>query len=265
VWELLLEGCASLLGLTVRRSRGLLVVTCVVLGTVSVISVELWGASGLLVMLGLLTFAALVGLEVISARDALWRAACLSLEDPRQVPPDLAASVDLRSRTGLALRRLGLALDNVRRGRYDVAHDALPRIDRALLRADELRLFHAVRAMISIGLDDRATAAQLALAALPTGSEELDRQLGRAVIADAWHQPERLRAIHAAWGSAGIAPEHDGTLGRLHRLTRLRIDERLLDGVGAIEARTLSSEARAVGDEDLAADLESRARESAYR
>jgi len=265
VWEILLEQCASLLGLTVRRSRGALVVACIVLGAFNLIAIELWRTNGLVITLGLLAFAAMVGLQVAGARDALWRAACLPLDDPRQPPPDLATFKDHLPPTAHALRRLGTALDDVRRGRYTVANDALPRIDRALLRAEELRLFNAVRAMISIGLDDLPNAAQLANAALPTGSEELDMHLGRAVIAEAWHQPERLRAIHAAWDGAGIAPDQDGTLGRLHRLTRLRIDERLLEGLDATEARTLSSEARAVGDEDLAADLESRARARAYR
>lgn len=167
--------------------------------------------------------------------------------------------------TARALRRLGDAVNDVRRGRYEVALEAIPRIDRALLRVEEIRLLDAVRAMISLGLDDRRTAAQLAATALPTGSEDLDACLGRVVIAEAWNTPESLRDIQADWGSRGVAPDQDGTLARLHRLTRLRIDERLLDDVGAAEARVLSDEARAVGDEDLAADLEARAHESAYR
>lgn len=265
MWEVFLEGCASLLGLTARPTRVPLVIACVLLGAFSVITIELWGAAGLLITMTLLLFGALAALKVVSAREALWRTARLQLDDPLQSPPDLGTFTEHLPLTAHALRRLGIAIDHVRRGRYDVAHDALPRIDRALLRAEELRLFHAVRAMISLGLGDLPTAAQLATSALPTGSEEIDMQLGRAVITEAWHQPERLRAIDAAWGGAGIDPDQSGTLGRLHRLTRLRIDERLIEGVGVIEARALSNEARAVGDEALAADLESRARESAYR
>ena len=67
------------------------------------------------------------------------------------------------------------------------------------------------------------------------------------------------------WDGNGIAPDQDGALARLHRLSRVRIDTRFLDDLTAAEARTLSSEARAVGDEDFAADLEARAHESAYR
>ncbi|MEP7126537.1 MAG: hypothetical protein ABJE95_36740, partial [Byssovorax sp.] len=144
-------------------------------------------------------------------------------------------------------------------------NDALPRIDRARLRPDEARLLEAVRALISLGLDDAGTAAERARLAIPTGSDEIDAQLGRAVIADAWQHRDRLRIIQADWENKGIAPDQDGTLARLHRLTRLRIDERLIEGVGAVEARALSTEARAVGDEDFAADLEARARDRAYR
>ncbi len=67
--------------------------------------------------------------------------------------------------------------------------------------------------------------------------------------------------IDSEWDRAGISPDQDSTLARLHRLTHLRIDARLLEGVSVTEARTLSTEARAVGDEELAADLEARARE----
>lgn len=167
--------------------------------------------------------------------------------------------------TARAVRVLGVAVDDVRRGRVAAANDALPRIERSLLRADEARLLDAVRAMISLGLGDTRKAAQIAAAALPTGSEELDACLGRVLIAEAWNEPARLRGIQADWSTKGVAPDQDNALSRLHRLTRLRIDLRLLDNVGAAEARALSTEARAVGDEDFAADLEARARESAYR
>ncbi len=214
---------------------------------------------------GLVFVAAAVAARTVSvARDALWRAAQLPLDDPRQpaLPVDPAVTL---TPTAVALRGLGAVVDDVRRERYTAASEAMPRVDRALLRPEEIRLLEGSRAMISIGLGDTHTAAQLAVAALPTGSEDIDTRLGRAVISDAWKAPELLRAIEADWRARGITPDHEGTLGRLHRLTRLRIDERLLDGVGAAEARALSSEARAVGDEDFAADLEARARESAYR
>lgn len=264
MWELLLESCAELLGLTVRERRGQLFVACVAAGLVGLICLEIWGEAGLLVPGAMIVIAAAAARQVVSARDAAWRAACLHLDDPRQAParPSLTSAMPATAR---ALRRLGAAIDDARRGRHAEAHEAIPHIDRAVLRVEELRLLDAVRALISLGLDDRRTAAQIAVTALPTGSEGIDACLGRIVIAEAWHAPDSLRRIQADWEGKGVAPDQDGTLARLHRLTRLRIDERLLDDVGAAEARSLSGEAREVGDEDLAADLESRARERAYR
>jgi hypothetical protein len=263
VWEVLLEWCAGLFGLTKRDGRTALGLGCLGLFLLGLTLAQRMGFAGWLFPGFLLALAAFAASDVIRARNAMRRAAQLPLDDPRQ-RPDLDPSEHLTS-TATTLRRLGAAIDDARRARYADANDALPRIDRSLLRDEELRLLDAVRAMISLGLGDTRTAAQHALTALPTGIEELDMCLGRVVIADAWQQPDRLRAIQIAWDTAGIAPDQDGPLARLHRLTRLRIDERLLESVSATEARTLSTEARAVGDEDFAADLESRARESAYR
>jgi hypothetical protein len=261
---MLLEGCVRIFGLTARPRPEHLVAACVGLAFLGTICERLWGTAGLLVPAALLLLSVSAALQVVEARDAAWRAACLRLDDPRQSPSPAAITTALAP-TALTLRHLGVALDDARRGRYVVANEALPRIDRALLRADEARLLDAVRALISLGLGDTHTAAQQALAAIPTGSEELDTSLGRALIADSWHQLDRLRAIQIEWDRAGISSDADSPLARLHRLTHLRIDARLLEGVSVIEARALSTEARAVGDEDLAADLEARARESAYR
>lgn len=261
---MLLEGCVRVLGLTARPRSLQLVVACFGLAVLGVLSLEIWGPAGLLAPALLMFWGGTAALHVVRARDAVWRAASLHLDDPRQ-PPRLFAAPSALAPTGDALYRLALALDDVRRGRYVAANEALPRVDRALLRPEEARLLDAVRALISLGLGDTRTAAHLALAAIPTGSEELDACLGRTVIAESWHQPDRLRAIETEWERAGIAPDQDSTLARLQRLTRLRIDVRLLDGITAIEARALSTEARAVGDEDLAADLEARARRNAYR
>ena len=264
MWEMLLEGCVRIFGLTARPPRSQLVGACIGLAFLGVISLEVWGPAGLLAPAALVLLGGAAALQVVQARDAVWRAACLHLDDPRQ-PPHPSAATSALAPTTAALQRLGVALDDVRRGRYVAANEGLPRIDRALLRPEEARLLDAVRALISLGLGDTRTAAQLALAAIPTGSEELDASLGRTAIAESWHRPDRLRAIETEWDRAGIAPDQDCTLARLQRLARLRIDVRLLDGVSAIEARALSTEARAVGDEDLAADLEARARQSAYR
>jgi hypothetical protein len=264
VWEVLLEWSAGVLGLTARPRTGQLVVACIVIGCFSLMMLEVWGVAGLLVPGAVIAVVGNAAREVAAARDSLWRAAHLHLDDPRQTPP-IASSLSSRPASATTLHNLGVAVNDARRARYDAANDALPRIDRALLRADEARLLDAVRAMISLGLDDAITGAHRAALALPTGSEEIDAHLGRAVIAAAWNKPAQLRVIQADWDSKGIAPDQDGTLARLHRLTRLRIDERLIESVGAVEARALSSEARAVGDEDFAADLEARARDRAYR
>jgi hypothetical protein len=239
----------------------------VLLCVIAITGVEIWGVPGLFAVLALVGFTASTALPVIRAREALWRAASLALDDADQEP---RASSELFSiiavaPTALTLRLLGNIVNNVRRGAFLEANDALIRVNRALLRPEEARLLAAVRALISLGVGDLRTAAKTAAGALPTGSEELDACLGRAMVTDAWNEPERLRVIHATWEDEGIAADQDGTLARLHRLTRLRIDARFLDDVGAAEARALSSEARAVGDEDFAADLEARAHDSAYR
>lgn len=264
MWESLLEWCAGLFGATVRERNAELGAFCLTLFAVGSTLMLRWGLEGWLVPALLIAFAANAAREVNRAREAVWRAASLPLDDPRQAPfRDHEAQ--LIATTAHALHRLAAVVDDVRRGRFTAANDALIVITRGLLRAHEARILDATRAMISLGLGDTRTAAQLAVAALPTGSDELDTCLGRVVIADAWNEPARLRVIEATWDRQGIAPDQDGVLARLHRLTHLRIDERLLDGVGAAEARALSSEARALGDEDFAADLEARARESAYR
>lgn len=264
MWGLLLEGCVRIFGLTARPRADQLVGACLGLALLGLLCLEVWGPAGLLVPASLLLLGAAAALQVVQARDAAWRAASLHLDDPRQ-RPDPSAIKSAVTPTADTLRRLGVALDDVRRGRYAAAHEALPRIERAHLRPDEARLLDAAHALTALGLGNMRVAAQHAAAAIPTGSEELDASLGRAVLAESWSEPERLRVIQTEWESAGITPDQDGALARLHRLTRLRIDVRLLEDVSATEARALSTEARAVGDEDLAADLEARARENAYR
>ncbi len=150
----------------------------------------------------------------------------------------------------------------MRRARYAEAGGLVPQIHRDLLRSEELQLLDAVRAMISMGLGSTHRAAQQAVAALPTGSEELDACLGRTVISDAWDDPVRLRAIGAAGERAGVVR---GPLGRLLGLVRLRIDTRGLEEIKAPEARELSDEARAIGDDELASELDARPRPNAYR
>ena len=120
----------------------------------------------------------------------------------------------------------------------------------------------AVRAMISVGLGATDRAARQAVTALPTGSHDLDVTLGRTMITEAWNDPARLRAIRAAWERAGVVT---GPLERLTRLMRLRIDTQGIEQIEAQEARDLSDEARAIGDDELAAELSARGRPNAYR
>jgi hypothetical protein len=115
-------------------------------------------------------------------------------------------------------------------------------------------------------LGDTARAAQLAVLALPTGAADVDVPLGRAVLADAWADTRRLCAIDDAWEAAGVRSGGGDTLARLRALLRLRIEPQAVERLRPIEATALSEEARAVGDDDLAAELAARARRSgAYR
>jgi hypothetical protein len=264
MWELLLEWCADIFGVTTRSRLGHLIGVCVVILIVGILLVERWGLLGALPPALLLGLSALMAREVSRARDATWRAACLSLEEPRQTPAE-GFEGWLLAPTAVALYRLASAVNDVRRGRYVEAIDRAHEIDRDRLRPEEVQLFEAVRGMISLGLGDVRRAAQQAAGALPTGSDELDVSLGRALLTDAWNAPERLRAIDRAWDRAGVGHDPDGSLSRLSRLVKVRIDARLLERVHGPEARHLSDEARALGDEELAAELEARARARAYR
>jgi hypothetical protein len=206
-------------------------------------------------------FAVAAARQVGAARDAVWRAACLGLEDPRQ-RPSLTMRGHAVAPTVLSLVRLAEAVDLVRRSNFTAAIELVPLIERDLLRPEEAHLVDAVRAMISIGLGATDRAARQAVTALPTGSEDLDVTLGRTMITEAWNDPARLDAIRAAWLRAGVGA---GPLDRLTRLTRLRIDTRGMEGLAAQEAKELSDEARAIGDEDLAAELDAKGRQNAYR
>lgn len=264
MWELLLEWCADIFGVTIRSRLGHLFVACAVLLLLGLLLAERWGLLGGLFPAALLALGALAARDVARARDAVWRAACLGLEAPRQAPKG-GFEERLLAPTSVALYRLAASVNDVRRGNYAEANERLPRIERDLLRLEEVQLLDAVRAMISLGLGDARRAAQQAAGALPTGSAELDVSLGRAVLADAWNLPERLRAIDRAWDRAGVALEPDGALSRLQKLAKIRLNARLLEQIPGPEARHLSDEARAIGDEELAAELEARSRAGAYR
>jgi hypothetical protein len=273
IWRLVLwllehvpEWCADALMATHRTgrvTRGALAV--LVAGGLSVVLYLRFGPAG---ALSLLLFAVMVfaaGREVFLARDGLWRASNLRLDDARQ-RPDPEAMAGIASASAQALHRLALATDAVRRGRNADAANLAAGIDRTRLRRSELALLEAVRAMVSLGLGDHDRAAQLAVLALPTGLPEIDEALGRAVLSQAWHDERRLSSVDRAWQKAGIELGGDGALPRMRRLTRLRFEPERRMRVAPVEARELADEARAIGDDDLALELSAAAhRSGTYR
>lgn len=263
MWALFHEWCANIFGVT-RRPRGGYAWLLIALFALGLVLAAAYGWHGLLLVGALFGVAMWAARDVSAARDRMWRTACLDLGDPRQTP-ESDADEKLFAPTTVALRRLALAVDAARRGDYVAANELIPVIDRDLLRPEELHLLDAVRAMLSLSLGDEQRAAQQAVVALPTGSEDLDTSLGRALVSVAWSNAIRLRAIDDAWSRAGVGTRCEGPLGRLRKLMRVRMDGSAIDVIDPDDARTLSSEARAIGDEDLAVELESRGRFNAYR
>lgn len=261
---LLLEWAAEIYGAT-RRGRWLpFFITLTVTLVVTLVLGARWGARGLIPGVAVLVFVPLAARNVITVREELWRAACLELDDPRQ-RPRVHPDVGFMAFTAVALGRLALAVDAVRRGSYVDANTLVPHIDRPLLRPEEERMLEAVRAMISLGMGDSRRAAQQAVVALPTGSDAIDVTLGRAAVADAWGSEKRLAALDAAWAGEGIEGDLEGAMPRLRKLVQVRLDPGALAALSPADARALSDEARAIGDESLATALETRGRASAYR
>lgn len=260
VWETIIEWCADMFGVTVHSRLGQLLLFCGAVFAIGLLLATRWGYGSLVVPIGLVVLAAAAARQVSRAREEVWRAACLDLGEPEQQPEDKRRQI--QAPTAAALSRLATAVDLVRRADYAAASEVLPQIHRDLLRPEEVQLLDAVRAMISLGLGEPGRAASQAAAALPTGSADLDACLGRTLVADAWHNLSRLGAIHAAWQRAGV--KH-GPISRLSTLMRLRFDERELERVPPDAARDLAADARAIGDDALASELETRARPNAYR
>jgi hypothetical protein len=261
VWEILFEWCADLFGVTVRSKLGQLIAYGVAVFVLGLASAMRWGNAGWALAALLAILPAVAARQVAAARSAVWRAACLAL-GVRGQRPEAGFSGRILAPTAASLHHLAEAVDAVRRARYVDANELVPLIQRDLLRQEEVQLLDAVRAMISMGLGSTQRAAQQAAAALPSGSEELDVCLGRNIVAEAWDDPARLAAIFAAWDRAGV---DEGPLSRLKGLVHVRLDEARIDDLAAPAARELSDEARAVGADELAAELDARARASAYR
>lgn len=203
--------------------------------------------------------------SVVVTREALWRAAQLALSDPAQ-NPRLGLGNRLVGNSADALEKLAIAVDQVRRGDVEGAKLLVDSVDRALLRPDEMRLRDAVLAMVALGKNDRKRAAELSVLALPTQCACFDRDLGRVLLASAFHESERLSRILDNWEASGGLCE-DG-LGRLSTLGQIALAgglENFGEHLSSEEAKLLSVEAKAVGDMELCAELEARARIQAYR
>jgi hypothetical protein len=254
VWELILESCAEMFGMTVRGKLAHLVGYCLTLFVIGLVLSMRWGYAAWGVPALLVAFAVAAARQVAVARSAVWRATTVGIDSSDQArrrPLDESAGRDLAPTT-MTLYRLAEAVLAVRRGRYVVASEQVPLIQRRLLRPEEVQLLDAVRAMISMGLSST----------LPTGSDDLDACLGRTLVADAWNDPGRLAAIQRAWDEAGVS---EGPLARLHSLVRIRLDAGRIEAIETPEARELSDEARAIGDDELASELDARSRPAAYR
>ncbi len=265
-WSNVLEWCAEAFGAT-RRSRWLpfLAMTYGAIA-VSILFGARWGLLEALFPIAIvLVLGPYVAHKAIRARDELWRAACLGLDDPRQSPRLMQGFRPFLAPTAVAVARLAVAVDRARRGALQQASDVTSDIERKLLRDDEVRLLEAIRALTTLASGDRRRAAQQAVLALPSGSEAIDAELGRAVVKDAWREPKRLAAIDAAWDKEGIGVDHDGALSRLRALVKMRVFGGEVASLGHAEARALVEDARAIGDEELAADLEMHGRSGTYR
>lgn len=262
MWDWIFESFAECMGVTRKPRPGVMLLFGLL--TLSVLTVAFieTGTRGVLALGLVLALAVLSSIQVLRARAALFRAARAPLTDPKQRPA--LSGLDLPP-TARSLYQLANAVDRARRGETIEASTTLDRVDRDRLRPPEIRLFFAARALVSLSLADGRRAAHDAARALPTGCDDLDFQLGRALVADAWSDAERLMRIDESWASEGVAPGVKDALPRLRAIMRLRIDPTVLDGVASWDAKALADEARAVGDEALAADLEAKSHPSVYR
>ena len=164
----------------------------------------------------------------------------------------------------IAVRRLTDAVDAVRRGRYVDATDLLPRIDTLDLRA-EGEATPAGSSSHDLRGARRFERVLQYSAALPTGSDDLDSVLGRAIVA-ARHRPcIPSREHRSSVENGGCSDGRRGPLSRLRTLIGLRREPSSLALLGLTELRELALEARAVGAERFAVELEIAIRRSAYR
>ena len=264
MWGQVFESFAEAIGVT-RRVRPFVFAAVVGVSLVlTAVSLAEGGPRGLFAVALLLALGLGASAQVLRARAALWRAARGRLDDPKQAPPAGRDDPDLAPTT-LTLQRLARAVNEARRGAFVDASRTLDTVDRGRLRPEEERLVDAARALVSLGVGDTARAAHQASLALPTTSEDIDAMLGRALVADAWGDAERLRGIDEGWAAQGVTSGTRRPLPRLRAIVRLRIDVDAMEALESWEAKELADEARAVGDEALAADLEAKIHPAAYR
>jgi hypothetical protein len=205
-------------------------------------------------------FSTFVLASIGEAYRSLERARDDRLADPRE-PPTEPKYLSFAFPTAAALFALASAVDAARRGEMKRADDLSRFIERDALRSQEIRLLEGLRALVTLELGDHGRAAQRALAALPTGCEDVDVRLGRLAIKGAWANEVRLGKIDDAWSEAGVLREGEGSLSRLRRLVEIRLVEegQTSEKIAALappEKRPLAEEARLVGDEELARSLE---------
>ncbi|EYF08867.1 Hypothetical protein CAP_2728 [Chondromyces apiculatus DSM 436] len=221
-------------------------------------------AGALLPCIAFVVVGVLAAKATTDARAALWRAVCLGITDPRQRPLQKADPL-LMAPSAITLFKLASTLDAVRRGDTARAAEEVTGVNRSLLRAEEERLLNAARALIALDLGDRMLAAQLAAPVLPTGSGEFDARLGRVVVAEAWRSQSRLSAVDDAFRGRGLGVDLGTPLNRLAALVRVRVAPEAGDDLPASDVRALGDEARALGEDAFAAELETRTRATMYR
>jgi hypothetical protein len=185
--------------------------------------------------------------RVATARNAVWRAAFGALDGP-PAPMGRRGAI---APTVASLLGLADAVRAARRGLFDDANTLLVHIDRERLRPEEIDLLDTV-----LRKGSRSAALE------PDGDEPPDTAIGRATVAHAWSDPDKLAAIERALDRAGVEA---GPLARLRGLVRIRQGGQRIEALRPPEARELSDEARAMGDEELASELDARARPTAYR
>lgn len=237
MWEIYLEWCAEIFGVAVRSKLGQLIAFSLSMFALGLFLSMESGLAGWALPVFMVVTASLVARRVTVARNLLWRVAC--------APDPVAATRGAPGPAGRTVSSLELLTGAVRAlqdGRFEDASRLADRADPKLLRLEEQHLRDTVRATAS--------------------SRDPEPRLDRAVIARAWRDPSLLAAIEGAWDRAGLGR---ASLSKLPGLLRIRLDGQRIEEVKPAEAREMSDDARAIGDEELADQLDARARAAAYR